>query len=471
MYFFFSLLSKKKKLKFNFFKSIILIFILFYIFFNSVDNVDSPMYHLQILKWKLENKVVFGLSNLEIRFGANSLWHSLVSILDLEIETMKPKYYLSVVIISIFLCEIFLNKKYSLSSLFLNFSFLYLFFFSLIHPYNNGIILNHLGNPELDIVPMTMFLTSIYILSMIKTVNKENFYLYCFSSFFCITSRFVYLPLIIPIFIFLYKSRKLIDLRFYFLFFGSLIWLLNSFINSGCLIFPYTLTCFEVNWSPGIENIDYHLKEVLSYSRDGPFRINYKNFDYTLNSYQWLIPWILNYFFETSFLIIFSSVIIISLCILIFFKFRAKYQIIHKQKNNKLIFFIIILTFIIWFQAPEVRLGLGVLLALPSMLFAYALNLNLITKKYFNIVIILNLVVLSLFFLKNFFKYYFKEFFEIPNRTHDFSQISKLGSFDNYEIYISNAWRCADFDKICVNKPRENYTLSENYGYLVINAK
>ena len=116
-------------------------------------------------------------------------------------------------------------------------------------------------------------------------------------------------------------------------------------------------------------------------------------------------------------------------------------------------------------------MGLGVLLALPSMLFAYALNLNLITKKYFNIVIILNLVVLSLFFVKNFSKYYFKDFFEIPNRTHDFSQISKLGSFDNYEIYISNAWRCADFDKICVNKPRENYTLSENYGYLVINAK
>ena len=83
-------------------------------------------------------------------------------------------------------------------------------------------------------------------------------------------------------------------------------------------------------------------------------------------------------------------------------------------------------------------MGLGVLLALPSMLFAYALNLNLITKKYFNIVIILNLVVLSPF-SKNFSKYYFKDFFEIPNRTHDFSQISKLGSFDNYEIYISNA--------------------------------
>ena len=129
----------------------------------------------------------------------------------------EAKYYLSVVIISIFLCEIFLNKKYSLSSLFLNFSFLYLFFFSLIHPYNNGIILNHLGNPELDIVPMTMFLTSIYILSMIKTVNKENFYLYCFSSFLYYFKICIF-ALDNSNFIFLYKSRKLIDLRFYFYF-------------------------------------------------------------------------------------------------------------------------------------------------------------------------------------------------------------------------------------------------------------
>ena len=48
-------------------------------------NVDSPMYHLQVIKWLSFHKISFGLSNLEIRLGFNSSWHSLVALLDLSI--------------------------------------------------------------------------------------------------------------------------------------------------------------------------------------------------------------------------------------------------------------------------------------------------------------------------------------------------------------------------------------------------
>ena len=148
------------------------------------------MYHLQILKWLISDKAIFGLSNLEIRFGTNSSWHSIIAILNIDFIDYSSKHYLSAIIIGIGLNEIFSQERNDnrFSFLYLNISFVILILFSLIHPYKNGIILNHLGNPELDIVPMVFFILAIYVL--IKFYNKKDsdlFYLYCVLSFICIT--------------------------------------------------------------------------------------------------------------------------------------------------------------------------------------------------------------------------------------------------------------------------------------------
>ena len=76
----------KKVLKINFFLYFLIIFFTTFIAFYSGMNVDSPMYHLQVIKWLTFSKISFGLSNLEIRLGFNSSWHSLVAILDFNIH-------------------------------------------------------------------------------------------------------------------------------------------------------------------------------------------------------------------------------------------------------------------------------------------------------------------------------------------------------------------------------------------------
>ena len=53
------------------------------------------------------------------------------------------------------------DESCSLSGLFLFLSVSYLTLFSYLHPFNNGIILNHLGNPEVDIAAMVLFFFSI----------------------------------------------------------------------------------------------------------------------------------------------------------------------------------------------------------------------------------------------------------------------------------------------------------------------
>ena len=42
------------------------------------------MYHMQIIKWLNSGKIVFGLSNLEIRFGSNS-WFELFLYFNLKL--------------------------------------------------------------------------------------------------------------------------------------------------------------------------------------------------------------------------------------------------------------------------------------------------------------------------------------------------------------------------------------------------
>ena len=64
------------------------------------------MYHLQIIKWLSLHKISFGLSNLEIRLGFNSSWHSIVAMLNLNILKFSSKYYLSAIIFGVVIYEI-----------------------------------------------------------------------------------------------------------------------------------------------------------------------------------------------------------------------------------------------------------------------------------------------------------------------------------------------------------------------------
>jgi len=57
----------KKIFELNFVLYFIIIFFITSISFYSNANVDSLMYHLQIIKWLSLHKISFGLTNLEIR--------------------------------------------------------------------------------------------------------------------------------------------------------------------------------------------------------------------------------------------------------------------------------------------------------------------------------------------------------------------------------------------------------------------
>ena len=471
----------KKKIAINFSTIFLIITIFTIISVYSSNNVDSPMYHLQILKWQDLNKIIFGLTNLEIRFGMTSTWHSLISITDLSFRDYSAKYYLSSIFFGVLIYETIQLKKEkpNLSYIFLFFSVFFLISFSIIHPFENGIILNHLGNPELDLFPMILFILAIFKLIQLIEVNpnyersnENDKLIFLIISFICITSRTVYLALLIPCIILILKNKKKLNFPNIFLVILSCFWMIKNFISSSCLIFPYKLTCLNTNWSSGIQNIDYHLKEAMSYARDAPLRSQYKDFDYTLNSMEWVIPWFKGYFFQTSFLIIFLAIILFSVFAKIIGRFVLKKKSLFHYNKYKIVLIILLLSLIIWFLAPEVRLGWGILIALPIFLFSFTLfklNLNIVpSKKFFSITILL---ILFLFLFKNFDKFQKNDLFKTGLKVFNYSNIKKLGTYDKIDIYVSLNWQCADFEKFCVNKPKSNYHLKEKYSYLFINAE
>ena len=76
------------------------------------------MYHLQIIKWLYNEKIVLGLSNLEIRFASSSLWFNLIALFNLKINNFTNIYTFNLIPFSILIYQIF-DKKNNLSLFFI----------------------------------------------------------------------------------------------------------------------------------------------------------------------------------------------------------------------------------------------------------------------------------------------------------------------------------------------------------------
>lgn len=466
----------KKSFKINFILHFLIIFSLTFIIYHQGDNVDTPMYHLQIIKWLYNEKIVFGLSNLEIRFGSTSVWFNLIALLKFKFNDFNNIYTFNLIPFSLLIYQIF-EKKNKLSFFFLLLSISFLLFFSLLHPFGNGIILNHLHNTELDTVGMVFFVLSFFLfLKFLEQKDITTLRLLVVSSSICIFIKLSYIAAITFILFALIQHYKknikfiLKEKIIIFLIILLVLWFLKNLINSGCLIFPVTLTCLSLDWAPNINEIDFHNKETKGFARDTRERLNYTNFEYTINSLQWFIPWFKDYALNTAFLKISFFVSFFSMIFLIIFNF---FKLLNNdfQKNFKkylLIYLIFLPCFFVWFQAPEIRFGWGTFISFSCFsvaIFMYHFKINKSLKLLSNLV-----PIILLFFLiidnKNNFS--FENLINPYKKNIEYSNIVKIKDVNGFDIYKSINWQCFDFDKICVNSEKENYYISRENSYLII---
>lgn len=466
----------KKKIKLRLHNYLLIIFIYIFIIYSHGENVDSPMYHHQIIKWLYNYKITLGLSNLEIRFGDNSLWFNFLSLFQYKFKEFNSIHTLNIIPFSILTYEVLKQKK-TLSYLFLTLSLSFLFFFSYLHPFQNGIILNHLHNPEVDTVGMVFFITSFYLmLRFLEDKEKETFHLLVLSSSICFFTKLSYVGVVLfPILILtLFYRENLfeyfkIKLIFFLLFFFTL-WAIKNFLISGCFIFPVNFTCINVSWSPGVEEVETYKNIVKSFARDTRERLLYSNFDHTIHSFNWFLPWFKDYALNTALIKI--SLVIIFCTSLLFFLFKRYTKFINigskNYKIHSLILVVLVINLLIWFQAPEIRFGWGTIISfncyLVSILFFYNIFFVNINPKILKYLTVFFLIVLFFDNRKNLTTYNLLN----PYITKaDYSKIVKIYELENVDIYKSVNWKCYDFNEICVNSVKDNYFLNKKFGYLI----
>ena len=467
----------KKVLKINFFVYFFIIFFTTSIAFYSNMNVDSPMYHLQVIKWLSHHKISFGLSNLEIRLGFNSSWHSLVALLDLNIYEFSVKYYISALVLSSLIYETIRRKsRLNYSDIFLKLTIALLIFYSFLHPFANGVILNHLGNPERDIVGMLFFFLIIFFFLKAfenQSDNKNYINLLTLSLFLCITTRLMMSPMIILLVIVLLKNKdyKIINFTNIFLLITSTLWVLRSFFLSGCLFFPFYQTCFKTSWAINIKEIQFFVEEAMRISRTLPTRNGVNDENFSLYGYEWVTQWINDYFFSAALLQIGGMIIITTTCLLLVINFIKKYKSRNTISRPDLYVFIcLFIVIFLWFvSAPETRYALGPLISLPCF-FIIILFKKLNLKNFFiDQDIKLSLVMGVLFLLlisKNFIHYRLDDLFINNKIVHNYSHVEKIGKFSNINFFWGK-FLCADFKEICVNTVKENYAIDEIFNYKV----
>ena len=452
-FFLFTYFFYNKNYKLSIFKLALISFFLIFISHEQGISYDSQLYHLQTIQLNTDYKTIFGIGNLQPHYGMNSSWHSLLGLLNNNYLGVNLIYLANISVMCFLINEIFrkdLHLNQNLSYIFLTISVIYIFSYSFFHPYGNGTILNNLGSPEVDLVAMIFFIISIYLYLVCKEKKtNENFYLFSVSILLVITIKISYIGILLVYLYYVYFNKTyLINKINIFIFVSSFIWFLKSFFLTGCLIFPLKNTCLITNWSMNIDAVDSYSKIVQSFARDTPLRLKFTDFDYTINSFQWFMPWFKEYFLITEFLTISSLIIIVSIIILLLTFLKDKINS-NQTKNYYLdLILLLVLNLIIWMKAPEIRFGYGSIISLVvlllSIIFKSHFSHKFITFKY--------LLILSIIFIpitiknKNNYQNFTNESFV---RNFDYSKFKVIYKTNDYNVYKPNDNYCNAYKGFC----------------------
>lgn len=388
--FFFLFFKNKIIIEFNIIYFLCLIFIFFIISNNNDLMYDSKLYHYQIIKYNFENKIIFGLSNLDPRLGFLSSWQQFLSLFGFNIYLLSN---LNIILYTFFF-NIFFSKNFFIlktSRNFLSFTGLFLLTYAFIHPKLNGTIFMSIGSPEVDTVGMLFLILSIFIF----LDSNRNHYLLIITLILCATSKISYIGSgFIILYIIYIKPNLIKNLRFSFLItiFGF-IFLIKSFVSTGCFLYPVLNTCFDTFWSMNFENIANVKNTLQNWAKDQPFRKLYSQPE-MFENFRWFYSWFFNYFLATSFV---QILLIISLFSVLFISLKLKFFFkLIKTKKVLVTYLTLLLILIIWFQAPAIRYGYGSILSLSIL----SLSISVIINKIFITKLINNKNIFTfLFFL------------------------------------------------------------------------
>ncbi len=220
-----------------------------------------------------------------------------------------------------------------------------------------------------------------------------------------------YLVFSIPILYILYREKKfllfleIIKNKFFWLFLLLLFNILFVyFLNTGCLVYPASFTCFDnFSWSLGITEVDKMSIHYENWSKGGMTPISkVENPEEHIQKFNWFPNWVEIYFFNKVSDFILSLISIMIILTIIFYK--KKRLTLSINKNNYFIIVLIFLFLLEWFyNHPSLRYGgyclIAILMFFPFSIFLSKFNLSIQEKKKRFIFLIFTILII--FFARN----------------------------------------------------------------------
>ncbi len=400
-------LKKTKRIKQEILNHFIIFFILCLFIILAKNHDDFPYYHFPYISIITEFSHPVGLGQLNNGFRSPSSIFFISSLfylpfVDIYLFHITPALIMGfanlILLKKIFNQNIFDQEKminfFSLSSLI----FINIFFYRLAEhgTDRSGMIL--------------IILSIIYIISLMQNyqkidiTNEMKFLIICI----CFVSTIKPFFLLNFIFLILLLTNSILRKKFFSLFFSrtfyycSLLILLiifYTFINSACIIFPVTSTCFQdLSWSIDINRIN-DVKiwfELWSKGGANPNYVIEDSLNYIKN-FNWFSNWLNEYFFNkvSDFLLgLLSLSLILSLSF-----YKKNITFLNKKNNLWSLFLAFLILFAEWFyNHPTLRYGgyhiIFAIFMLPICFYLSKIQLNFsFFAKRASILILITIVI------------------------------------------------------------------------------
>ena len=390
-----------KKLNHDIYLYVLIFIILIPIYLSQKYHEDFGYYHLPYIINLINEKIIFGLANVNSAFVHNSIWLNILPIFYINENydfVLIPTFLIYLVFIIYSFSLIIKEKIKTISNFFLIVCLFYIVLkFTRISEYGNDI-------------PALIF-TILAILNFFKFQEERNLkrklsYFFCNFSFtvFAILIKFSVIPvLILPVYLFLknYKnlSPEILKIRYIFIYILGVTFFLQQFVYTSCFIYPSTITCINTSWfDPTILNSIDRLELINKSYAETNGLITKTEF---LKNFNWI-----SYWFNRNYSEILEHLLtmIFPVILFLFISSKTNSPKILDLKKIKIFILFILIGFLFWFTfSPVYRFAIIYFISTIFLITLYFYQNRVFSKKKF---IILILIFLLFNFSKNIIRIY-----------------------------------------------------------------